>query len=128
MLLRGFDERFYVPHSRHTEIRREDIEKVQEIDILSDSEQAGIYIMKTDGGRQVFVTGHSEYDRFTLKEEYERDVTKGLDIKVPVNYFPDDDPKKEPIVNWRGHANLLFSNWLNYYVYQETPFDLNELK
>ncbi|HOQ36138.1 MAG TPA: homoserine O-succinyltransferase [Acetivibrio sp.] len=128
MLLRGFDERFYVPHSRHTEIRREDIEKVQEIDILSDSEQAGIYIMKTDGGRQVFVTGHSEYDRFTLKEEYERDVAKGLDIKVPVNYFPDDDPKKEPIVNWRGHANLLFSNWLNYYVYQETPFDLNELK
>ena len=128
MLLRGFDERFYAPHSRHTEIRREDIEKVQEIDILSDSEQAGIYIMKTDGGRQVFVTGHSEYDRFTLKEEYERDVTKGLDIKVPVNYFPDDDPKKEPIVNWRGHANLLFSNWLNYYVYQETPFDLNELK
>jgi homoserine O-succinyltransferase len=128
MLLRGFDELFFAPHSRHTEVRREDIEKVKEIDILSDSEQAGVYIMKTDGGRQIFVTGHSEYDRFTLKEEYDRDVSRGLDIKVPVNYFPGDDPKKPPVVNWRGHSNLLFSNWLNYYVYQETPFDLNELK
>lgn len=128
MLLRGFDELFFAPHSRHTEVRREDIEKVKEIDILSDSEQAGVYIMKTDGGRQIFVTGHSEYDRFTLKEEYDRDVSRGLDIKVPVNYFSGDDPKKPPVVNWRGHSNLLFSNWLNYYVYQETPFDLNELK
>jgi len=127
MLLRGFDDEFYVPHSRHTEIRREDIEKVPELDILSESEEAGIYIIKTDGGRQIFVTGHSEYDKLTLKAEYERDKLMGLDIKIPKNYFPDDDPTKEPIVNWRGHANLLFSNWLNYFVYQETPFDLNEL-
>ena len=84
--------------------------------------------MKTDGGRQVFVTGHSEYDRLTLKEEYDRDISRGFNIKVPANYFPDDDPKKSPVINWRGHANLLFSNWLNYYVYQETPFDLNEIK
>ena len=128
MLLRGFDECFFAPHSRHTEVRREDIEKVKEIDILSDSEQAGVYVMKTDGGRQVFVTGHSEYDRLTLKEEYDRDISRGFNIKVPANYFPDDDPKKSPVINWRGHANLLFSNWLNYYVYQETPFDLNEIK
>lgn len=128
MLLRGFDDIFYAPHSRHTEVRREDIEKVGELDILSESDEAGIYIVKTDGGRQIFVTGHSEYDPLTLKDEYDRDVSKGLDIKVPRNYFPGDDPKQQPIVTWRGHANLLYSNWLNYYVYQETPFDLNELK
>lgn len=128
MLLRGFDDVFFAPHSRHTEIRREDIEKVGGLDILSDSEEAGIYILKTDGGRQVFVTGHSEYDPLTLKAEYDRDVLRGLDIKVPRNYFPGDDPSKAPLVTWRGHSNLLFSNWLNYYVYQETPFDLNELE
>jgi len=118
MLLRGFDDVFYVPHSRHTEIRMEDVLKVNELDILSDSEEAGIYVIKTDGGRQIFVTGHSEYDQFTLKQEYDRDISRGLNIKVPKNYFPDDDPTKPPIVKWRGHANLLFSNWLNYYVYQ----------
>jgi homoserine O-succinyltransferase len=128
MLLRGFDDSFYVPHSRHTEIRMEDVLKVSELDILSDSEEAGIYAIKTDGGRQIFVTGHSEYDQLTLKQEYDRDVSRGLDIKVPKNYFPDDDPSKPPIVKWRGHANLLFSNWLNYYVYQETPYDLSQLK
>ena len=127
-LLRGYDDNFFAPHSRHTEIRRQDIEKISEIDILSDSEEAGIYLLKTDGGKQVFVTGHSEYDKDTLKTEYDRDVAKGIDIKVPRNYFAGDDPGKPPIVRWRGHANLLFSNWLNYYVYQETPFDLNELK
>ncbi len=128
MLLRGFDDEYYAPHSRHTQIRREDIEKVSQLEILSESDEAGVYLVKTKGGRQIFVTGHSEYDQFTLKAEYDRDVAKGLDIKVPKNYFPDDDPNKTPIVKWRGHANLLFANWLNYYVYQETPFDLNELK
>lgn len=128
MLLRGFDDVFYAPHSRHTEIRREDIEKVKEIDILSESDHSGVYIVKSKGGRQIFVTGHSEYDPLTLKSEYDRDIGKGLDIKVPMNYFPHDDPKNMPVVRWRGHSNLLFANWLNYYVYQETPFDLNELK
>jgi len=128
MLLRGFDDIFYAPHSRHTGIRKEDIEKVGELDILSDSEEAGVYIIKNDGGRQIFVTGHSEYDQFTLKTEYDRDILRGTNIKVPKNYFPDDDPTKIPVITWKGHANLLFSNWLNYFVYQETPFDLNELK
>jgi homoserine O-succinyltransferase len=128
MLLRGFDDEFYAPHSRHTEVRREDIEKVGQLEIVSESQEAGIYIVKTKGGRQIFVTGHSEYDPLTLKAEYDRDVSKGLDIKVPRNYFLDNDPSKAPIVKWRGHANLLFANWLNYYVYQETPFDLNEIK
>lgn len=127
MLLRGFDDDFYAPHSRHTEIRREDVEKVKELDILAESDEAGIYIMKTDGGRQIFVTGHSEYDPFTLKAEYDRDVAKGLPINVPQNYFADNDPSKAPVVRWRGHANLLFSNWLNYHVYQDTPYDLNKL-
>jgi len=128
MLLRGFDDVFYVPHSRHTEIRMEDVLKVNELDILSDSEEAGIYVIKTDGGRQIFVTGHSEYDQYTLKQEYDRDISRGLKIKVPKNYFPDDDPTKMPVTRWRGHANLLFTNWLNYYVYQETPYNLDELK
>ncbi len=128
MLFRGFDDEFFVPHSRHTGIKREDIEKVSELEILSESDESGVYIVKTQGGRQIFVTGHSEYDPLTLKAEYDRDVSKGLNIKVPQNYFLDDDPAKEPIVKWRGHANLLFSNWLNYYVYQQTPFDLNQLK
>lgn len=126
-LLRGFDDQFWAPHSRHTEVKREDIEKVPELDILSESPEAGVYIVATRDGRQIFVTGHSEYDPLTLQAEYERDINKGMDIAVPKNYFPDDDPSQPPIVRWRGHANLLFSNWLNYHVYQETPYDLDEL-
>lgn len=124
-LFRGFDSYFYVPHSRHTENRREDIEKVAELEILSESEESGVYIVASRDGRQIFVTGHSEYDPYTLQDEYQRDVSKGLDIAVPRHYYPKDDPTKAPIVTWRSHANLLFSNWLNYYVYQETPYDLN---
>lgn len=126
-LLRGFDEEFYAPHSRYTEVKREDIEKVEGLEILSESDEAGIYIVSALNGRQIFVTGHSEYDQLTLKAEYDRDVARGLNPKIPANYFPDDDPKKLPVVRWRAHANLLFANWLNYYVYQETPYDLNEL-
>lgn len=126
-LLRGFDDCFYAPHSRHTETRREDIEKVEELEILSESEEAGLYIIASRDGRQIFVTGHSEYDPLTLKEEYERDIRRGLNITMPKNYFPNNDPTKMPIQMWRAHANLLFSNWLNYYVYQETPYDLNEI-
>ncbi len=126
-LLRGFDDVFYAPHSRHTEVRKSDIEKVDELEILSESEECGVYIVVSKNGRQVFVTGHPEYDPLTLKKEYDRDVSRGLDIDIPVNYFPDNDPTKPPIVTWRGHANLLYSNWLNYYVYQETPYDLSQL-
>jgi len=127
-LLRGFDDVFQAPHSRHTEVRRADIEKVPGLEILSESEEAGVYIVVARQGRQVFVTGHSEYDPFTLKQEYERDIAKGLDIDLPKNYFPQDDPTRVPKVTWRSHANLLFSNWLNYYVYQETPYDLSKLE
>lgn len=127
-LLRGFDDMFYAPHSRHTEIKREDIEKVPELMILSESPEAGVYIVQSRDGRQTFVTGHSEYDPLTLKAEYDRDIGRGLDIQVPRNYYPDDDPQKVPVVRWRGHANLLFCNWLNYYVYQETPYNLNDLE
>ena len=126
-LLRGFDDVFYAPHSRHTEVRRSDIEKVPELKILSESEQAGIYIVATRNDRQIFVTGHSEYDPLTLKAEYDRDIKKGLPIHVPANYYPNDDPSQEPVVRWRGHSNLLYANWLNYYVYQETPFDLQQI-
>ncbi|NSW90573.1 MAG: homoserine O-succinyltransferase [Firmicutes bacterium] len=126
-LLRGFDDIFYVPHSRHTEVRKGDIVKVRELEILAESEEAGVYIVVSKNGRQIFVTGHSEYDPFTLKYEYERDVAKGLDIHLPKDYFPGDNPQMPPIVKWRGHANLLFSNWLNYYVYQETPYNLDEI-
>jgi len=125
-LLRGFDEMFFVPQSRHTEVRREDIENIAELEILSESPEAGVYIVGTKDGKHIFVTGHSEYDACTLKYEYDRDVNKGLDIAVPKNYYPNDDPTKEPLVSWRAHANLLFSNWLNYYVYQETPYDLHK--
>jgi homoserine O-succinyltransferase len=127
-LLRGFDDTFYAPHSRHSEVRREDIEKVPELEILAESKDAGLYIIKSQDGRQIFVTGHCEYDPLTLKAEYDRDIAKGMDIKIPKNYFPDDDPTKPPVTKWRSHANLLFSNWLNYYVYQETPYNLDELK
>ena len=126
-LLRGFDDEFYVPQSRHTEVRREDIEKVPEVEILAESPEAGVYIVKAVDDRRIFVTGHSEYDPATLQYEYERDRGKGLSITVPQNYFPGDDPDQSPVVRWKAHANLLFSNWLNYYVYQETPYDLTEL-
>ncbi|MGE5328634.1 MAG: homoserine O-acetyltransferase MetA [Deltaproteobacteria bacterium] len=126
-LLRGFDDIFYIPQSRHTEIRKEDVEKIDELEILAESKDSGIYLVASKDGRQIFATGHSEYDAITLKSEYERDIAKGLDIAIPKNYYTDDNPANEPIVRWRGHANLLFSNWLNYYVYQETPYDLSEL-
>ena len=124
MLLRGFDDVFMVPHSRHTTVLREDVEKHPELTILASSDEAGVYAIKTDMGRQVFITGHSEYDADTLRSEYERDRAAGLPIDVPRHYFPDDDPSRDPIVSWRSCANLMYSNWLNYYVYQETPFDL----
>ncbi|OCL28081.1 homoserine O-succinyltransferase [Orenia metallireducens] len=126
-LLRGFDNDFVVPQSRHTEVRKEDIEKVDELEILAESKEAGIYLVASKDGKQIFVTGHSEYDKDTLKWEYERDVNKGLEIDIPKNYYFNDDPSQKPVVNWRAHAHLLFSNWLNYYVYQQTPYNLNEI-
>ena len=124
ILLRGFDDTFYVPHSRHTTVYREDIEAIPGLKVLASSQQAGVYAVMNKQGRQIFVTGHSEYDADTLRKEYLRDKNLGLPIHVPENYFPGDDDTKEPVVNWRGHANLLFSNWLNYFVYQTTPYDL----
>ena len=126
-LMRGFDDVFFVPHSRHTAVDVKNIEKEPALELLAVSDEAGLYIAASKDGRQIFVTGHSEYDPLTLSAEYFRDVEKGLDIDVPKNYFQNDDPEKPPIVKWRGHANLLYANWLNYYVYQETPFDLNKL-
>lgn len=126
-LLRGFDDFFYAPHSRHTEIRKIDIQNPL-LEVLSTSEEAGVYIVATKDGRQIFVTGHSEYDDNTLSIEYFRDLEKNLPIEIPENYFKDNDSKKTPVVKWRSHANLLFSNWLNYYVYQTTPYDINEIK
>jgi homoserine O-succinyltransferase len=122
--MRGFDEEFMVPHSRHTGIRREDVEARAELKILASSPVAGIYAISTEGGRQVFITGHSEYDPETLKREYLRDKLAGLPIHVPENYFPGDDDRQEPRVTWRSHANLIYQNWLNYYVYQTTPYVL----
>jgi len=127
MLFRGFDDIFYVPHSRHTEVRREDIEKVPGLSILSESEESGVYAVIDKKHRHLFITGHSEYDPFTLKAEYDRDIAQGAPINVPANYYPNDDPQQTPIVRWRSAANLLFINWLNYYVYQGTPFNLDEL-
>ena len=127
-LLRGFDDEFLVPHSRYTGVRKEDIEKVAGLEILSESRKAGVYLVATRDGRQIFLTGHPEYDPLSLKKEYLRDKKQGLEIEIPKAYFPDDDPGKPPVVRWRGHANLLFSNWLNYHVYQETPYNLDELK
>lgn len=126
-LLRGFDDEFYAPHSRHTEIRREDILAVPELDLLAESDEAGVYIVASRDRRHFYVTGHSEYDPLTLKGEYDRDRARGLPIGVPRNYYPQDDPSQVPLVRWRGHANLLYSNWLNYYVYQQTPYDLNRI-
>lgn len=127
-LLKGFDDEFFVPHSRRTEVRSKDISKNPKVVILSESEESGVYIAIAKHGRQIFVMGHSEYDPLTLKTEYERDKNKGVDIHVPLHYFKDDDPSKEPIVRWRSHSNLLFSNWINYYVYQETPYDIENIK
>lgn len=124
ILLRGFDDEFWAPHSRHTTVSREDIEAVPELKIIASSKEAGVYAVMNKGGRQIFVTGHSEYDHDTLNREYLRDKNQGLPIHVPENYFPNDDDTKEPIVRWRSHANLLFSNWLNYFVYQTTPYDI----
>ena len=124
ILLRGFDDTFYVPHSRHTTVLREDIEAVPGLKILASSPEAGVYAVANKEGRQIFVTGHSEYDADTLNREYVRDKNLGLPIHVPYNYFPNDDDTKDPVVTWRGHANLLFSNWLNYFVYQTTPYDI----
>jgi len=124
MLFRGADDVFMAPHSRHTEVKREDIEKVPELRIIATSQEAGIYALATDSGKQIFITGHSEYDADTLKKEYFRDKNLGLEIKVPKNYFPNDDDTREPVVSWRSHANLIYSNWLNYYVYQVTPYEI----
>ena len=127
MLLRGFDDMFFVPHSRHTTISRADVEAVPQLKILASSPEAGIYAIATDKGRQIFITGHSEYDAETLKLEYERDKKAGLPIDVPKNYFPDDDDTKPPRVTWRSHANLIYTNWLNYYVYQRTPYIIDDI-
>ncbi len=126
-LLRGFDDAFFAPHSRHTEVRVEDVEKVEDLKLLAVSEEAGLYLAASQDGRHVFVTGHSEYDPLTLKGEYDRDVSQGLPIEIPRNYFSEDDPSQPPLVRWRGHANLLFANWLNYHVYQVTPYDLKHI-
>ena len=126
-IFRGFDDTFYVPHSRHSELRREDIEKNPDLQIISESEDAGVHIVMARDGREFFITGHSEYAPLTLDGEYKRDVAKRLPIQLPKNYYEDDNPAKKPIVRWRAHANLLFSNWLNYYVYQKTPFDINQI-
>ena len=124
-IARGFDEEFFAPHSRYTEVRRADIERVPGLEIVAESDEAGVYLIVNRSLRQIFVTGHSEYDSLTLKEEYERDLAKGLDIKMPQHYFPDDDPSRRPVVRWKSHANLLFTNWLNYYVYQQTPYNID---
>ena len=126
-LTRGLDDMFYAPHSRHTEVKREDREKISELEILSESEEAGIFIVANKSRRQVFITGHLEYERNTLSDEYFRDFNKGLDIEIPRNYFPNDDTSLTPMVTWRGSANIVFSNWLNYCVYQNTPYDLEKL-
>ena len=128
MLFRGFDDVFFVPQSRHTTVLLEDIEKVKGLKILASSKDTGVYALATKNGRQIFITGHSEYDADTLKNEYLRDLSQGKPIKIPVNYFPNDDVSKPPLVSWRGHAHLLFSNWLNYFVYQSTPYDIEKVK
>lgn len=126
-IFRGFDDIFYMPHSRHTEIRREDLLRVPELSIIAESEQSGVSMVMARNGREIFVTGHSEYSPHTLDTEYRRDLSKGLPIQMPVNYYRNDDPDQGPLVTWRGHGNLLFTNWLNYYVYQETPYNIDEI-
>ena len=127
ILLRGFDDVFYVPHSRHTTVKREDIEAVPELKIIASSDEAGVYAVSSKNGKQIFITGHSEYDPRTLEKEYLRDKNLGLPISVPKNYYPNDDDTKDPMVTWRSHANLLYSNWLNYFVYQTTPYDIKKV-
>lgn len=128
-LVRGFDDYFMAPHSRHTEIRRADIEAVEDLTILADSKQAGVFLVTDQAGRKIFMMGHPEYDRVTLDKEYKRDLQKGLPIEMPVNYYPENDPKKKPNLQWRSHGNMLYANWLNYYVYQQTPYEfLNTMK
>ncbi|MBQ8320408.1 MAG: homoserine O-succinyltransferase [Clostridia bacterium] len=127
ILFRGFDDTFMVPQSRHTTVLREDVEKVKELKILASSKETGVYAISTKNGRQIFITGHSEYDADTLKNEYLRDLSQGKPIKKPVNYFPYDDETQPPLVSWRAHANLLYSNWLNYFVYQSTPYDIKKV-
>lgn len=128
MLLRGFDDTFYVPHSRYTYVDRADIENTKGLKILASSPKAGVHIVSTEGGRQFFIMGHAEYDALTLDSEYRRDINSGVEIEIPENYYPDDDPSKAPLVTWRAHGNLLYTNWLNYFVYQSTPYDLKTLK
>jgi homoserine O-succinyltransferase/O-acetyltransferase len=123
-LVRGFDDYFYAPHSRYTGTRKEDIEKSDNLEILAESEEAGVFIVASKDGKHVFITGHPEYDRVTLDSEYKRDILKGIEIDIPKNYYPDNDPSKCPILSWRGHSNILYTNWLNYYVYQVTPYEL----
>jgi len=127
-IFRGFDDLFYVPHSRHTEIRKEDIDKIKGLKVISCSEEAGVTLVKAKNGRQLFITGHAEYSRLTLDSEYKRDTAKNLPIDIPINYYPDNNSKNKPVMRWKSTANLLFSNWLNYYVYQETPYNLEEIK
>ena len=126
-LFRGFDDVFYMPHSRHTEVRRKDIEKHNELEIVAESPDSGVSIVMARGGRQIFVTGHMEYSPYTLDSEYRRDLGKRDDVDMPKNYYRDNDPQKAPNVTWRAHANLLFSNWINYYIYQETPYNIEEI-
>ncbi len=128
ILFRGFDDEFMVPHSRHTTVDIEDVRKCKDIKILSSSKEAGVYAMATAEGKQIFITGHSEYDANTLASEYFRDLGQGKPIEIPKNYFPDDNPENQPLVTWRAHANLLYSNWLNYFVYQTTPYDIEQIK
>lgn len=128
ILFRGFDDVFYVPHSRHTTVHREDIEREPALKIIASSEEAGVYAISNDGGSQIFIMGHSEYDPRTLEKEYLRDKNLGLPIEVPQNYYPNDDDTKAPLVTWRAHANLLYSNWLNYFVYQTTPYDITQIR
>ncbi len=127
-LFRGFDDEFYIPHSRHTEVRREDMERCSALDILAESDESGVSVVMARGGREIFLTGHSEYSPLTLDTEYKRDLGKGLPIEMPKHYYRGDDPSQPPVVTWRGHANLLFNNWLNYYVYQATPYRLEDIE
>ncbi len=127
-ILRGFDDYFYAPHSRHTAIDRQSIADCADLSVLAESPEAGVYIVKSKGGKNFFVTGHSEYDAETLHEEYMRDLGKRSDVEMPINYYPDNDPSKKPVVSWRSHANLLYTNWLNYYVYQATPYNIHKIK
>lgn len=127
-LVRGFDDLFYAPHSRHTAVSSEEIHSCKELTVLAESKEAGIFLCMTENGRQIFMMGHPEYDRYTLDQEYKRDLSKNLPIHLPINYYPDDDPEKKPYLQWRSHSNNLYSNWLNYYVYQNTPYELSEIQ